>query len=123
MNIIIADDHTLFLETIPLIIETVPDIHVSGTAGDRETLFSLLSATPPDLVLLGVNPPDRMDCAGIVRRIRREYPSVKIVALFNDHTQSIISAMREEGVTCFVSKGVQSEEELYASMRKEVSGK
>jgi DNA-binding NarL/FixJ family response regulator len=123
MNIIIADDQKLFLEVMCSLFKTVPDIQVSGTAGDSATLFSLLAASPPDLVLLGINLPDKLGCAGIARRMRQEYPSVKIVALFNDYIQVIINTMRKEGVTCFVSKGVKSEEELYGAMRKEVSDK
>jgi len=103
-QIIIADDHNLFRMMLKTTIESShPDIRVTGEAGSGEELFRLLPHTQADLVILDVNLPDIWGVE-VARRIRREYPALKIIAVSGENTAETIRAMIDAGIDGFISK-------------------
>lgn len=80
VKIIIADDHPLVRVGIKELIHKDPALTVVGEAGDGGRLLELLSAKKCDLVVADISMPE-MDGLAAVRKIRREYPRVKILIL------------------------------------------
>jgi DNA-binding NarL/FixJ family response regulator len=117
-----VDDHTLFRMSLTFLFQTShPDICVVGEAGDSQTLFSLLHTTAVDIVLLDINLPG-MSGIEIARRLRTEYPAVKILAISGENTLETIEAMLEAGVDGFISKQKGKPDEIAEAIRTVMSG-
>ena len=112
IKVIIVDDHTLFRIGIKSVLKgKQADICVVGEAGDGKTLFHLLETTPADVVLLDVVLPD-MNGIEIARRLREEYPQIKILLLSVENTIDTIIQLLNIGIDGFISKQQVSGEEL-----------
>jgi DNA-binding NarL/FixJ family response regulator len=97
------------------------DICVSGEADCGEELFAVLAATPADVVLLDINLPDIYGTE-VARRLRRDYPSVKILAVSAENTTETICAMLQAGIDGFISKQKGNDDELAEAIRSVASG-
>jgi len=123
INVIIVDDHNLIRRGISSMLNVHPDITVSGEAESGEKLFSLLAGgTPADLILLDVNLPDGMSGMETARRLRSEYPALKILAISAENSQETVKAMLEAGIDGFISKQMGNENELAAAIRSVMDG-
>jgi len=104
VHIIVVDDHNFFRMMLKATLQsTCSDISVSGEAATGDELFKLLPDTVADVVLLDVNLPDVWG-VDVTRRLRREYPALKIIAVSGENTSETIQAMIEAGIDGFVSK-------------------
>ena len=122
IKIIVVDDHNLFRMLLKTAFRTdCPDISVVGEAENGAELFRLLSDTPADLVLLDVKLPD-MDGVEIARRLRGEYPDLKILAVSGENTADTVKAMIEAGIDGFISKQQGGDQELANAIRTIMSG-
>jgi len=122
IRIIIVDDHNLFRMMLKTtFIASCPDIFVAGEAESGEELFHLLSSVTADVVLLDINLPDAWG-AEIALRLRREYPTLKILAISAENTSETIQAMLEAGIDGFISKQRGDVNELAQAIRAVNSG-
>ena len=69
-NIIIADDHTMFLEGLISLLRNVPEINVTGKASNGKELLKLLEENTADVLLLDISMPemDGIDATKILAR-------------------------------------------------------
>jgi len=122
IHVIVVDDHCLFRKGLRAIFMSChPDIIMSGEAETGEELFRLLPATPSDLILLDIILPG-MSGVEIARRLRRDYPALKILAISAENTAETIKAMLEAGIDGFISKQQGNDDELADAIRSVVSG-
>ena len=122
MNVIIVDDHALFRMTLRMSFSGYPDICVSGEAGTGEELFALLgAATPCDLVLLDIVLTG-MGGVEIARRLRRDYPAIKILAISAENTSDTIQTLLETGIDGFISKQSGAVDEIVRAIRSITGG-
>ena len=122
IQVIVVDDHSLFrLMMKATFASGYPDICIIGEAENGEELFRVLAATPADLVLLDVNMPG-MGGVEIARRLRREYPALKILAVSAENIAETVKSMIEAGIDGFVSKQQSSDKELAEAIRTVMSG-
>jgi DNA-binding NarL/FixJ family response regulator len=104
IKIIIVDDHELFRVGIRETIKsTYPDIIIAGEAGTGADFFALLKTVTPDIVLLDIMLPD-MNGIEIARRVKTEYPNVKILIVSSENSSSTIESILAVGVEGFISK-------------------
>jgi DNA-binding NarL/FixJ family response regulator len=122
IRIIIVDDHKLIRITLGLAFESrFPDIIVAGVADSGESLFSMLPTTPADLILLDINLPG-MGGIEAARRLRREYPHIKILAISADSSAEMIESILEVGIHGFISKQFGDANEIAEAIRAVVGG-
>ena len=122
IKIVIVDDHNLFRIMLKATFASgYPDIRVVGEAENGEQLFSVLASTPTDLVLLDVNLPG-MGGAEIARRLRSDYPALKILAVSAENTADTVKSMIDAGIDGFISKQRGSDDELAEAIRTIMSG-
>ncbi len=79
-RIMLADDHHLFRRGLKALLGGINGLEVIGEAGDGRELLSLLSAQPPDLVILDISMP-QLGGFEALREIRKNYPDVKVLIL------------------------------------------
>jgi len=122
IKIIVVDDHNLFRMMLKSTFNSdYPDICVAGEAESGEELFRILSSISADLVLLDINLPDVWGTE-VARRLRRDYPNIKILAVSAENTSETIQAMIEAGIDGFVSKQRGDANELALAIRTVMSG-
>ena len=122
IRLIIVDDHNLFRIMLKATFaSSCPDIRVAGEAENAQELFRLLPQTPADLVLLDINLPG-MSGIEIARRLRSDYPALKILAISAENTADTVKSMIEAGIDGFVSKQRGSDDELAQAIRTVMSG-
>ena len=122
IQVIVVDDHPLFrLGLKATFKDRHPDICVIGEADCGEALFRLLTTTTADIVLLDINLPD-INGVEIARRLRRDYPAFKILAISAENTAETVKAMLEAGIDGFISKRQSDVNELAEAIRTVMSG-
>jgi DNA-binding NarL/FixJ family response regulator len=97
------------------------DIVIAGEAETGEELFGLLADTQADVILLDIILPD-MSGIEVARRLRRDYPAVKILAISAENTAETVRALLEIGIDGFISKRMGKADELPEAIRTVMDG-
>ncbi len=84
VQILIADDHELFRRTARTFIESQPNWHVCGEAGDGIEAIEKARRLRPNVILMDINMP-RMDGLEATRIIRRELPGCNVIIVTQNH--------------------------------------
>ena len=104
ISIILVDDHELFRLGLRTAIEhRHPDIAIAGEAGSGAEFFRLLQTVSADMVLLDIAMPN-MSGAEVARRLKKEYPAMKILAVSAENAASTVEEMLQIGIEGFISK-------------------
>jgi len=121
-NVIIVDDHSLFrLGLRAALTSSCSDICIIGEADSGKALFLLLESKKPDIILLDIILPD-MNGIAIARRLRKEYPLVKILIISSENTMGIIHELLETEINGFISKQLCAGEEPVEAIRAIMNG-
>jgi len=121
-KVIVVDDHGLFRLMLKMIFQTdYPDICFVGEANCGKALFMLPSLADADLVLLDVNLPD-ISGVEVARRLRRDYPDLKILAISAENTAETVKEMIEAGIHGFISKQHGKTDEIAEAIHTVMSG-
>ena len=122
INTIIVDDHELFrLGIITAIEKRHPDICVVGETETGAGFFRLLESVAPDIVLLDIDLPD-ISGVEIARRLKKERPEIKILAISAENTADVVQEMLETGIEGFISKRAGGVDALAEAMRSVMCG-
>jgi len=113
MNLIIVDDHPLFRMGTRMLLKQSTH-HVLGEAACADDFFELLKTTVPDLVLLDIILGDSVTGVDIARKLKTDFPQIKILILSIDTSIHTIKELLEIGVDGFISKNVPNMEVLSA---------
>jgi len=92
MNILVVDDHKIFLESISsLLREQIQNANVLN-AFDGLQAIKMLDAEKPDLILLDINMP-LMNGLEVAEHIAFNYPRIKLVILTNVDGQAMVLSL------------------------------
>jgi len=123
IQVIVVDDHELFRSGLQLTFKyAYKDIIITGEANSDGELFSLLPSTPVDVVLLDINLSGGVSGVDIARRLRSEYPSIKILAISGENSPETVKSMLEAGIDGFISKQKGNSDVLAEAIRTVASG-
>lgn len=111
IQILIADDHTLFRDGLRALFGSLPDTELVGEATTGVEAVSLAETLQPDVVLMDIQMPG-LNGIEATRRIVQTSPHVGVivVTMFEDD-DSVFAAMRA-GARGYVLKGADQEEML-----------
>ena len=122
IRVILVDDHELFRLSLRTAIEcSCDDIVIEGEAGSGAAFFSLLKTIEADIVLLDIAMPV-MSGIDIARRMKTEYPDMKILAVSAENDSSTIEDMLVIGIDGFVSKSKCKPDMLADAIRSIMHG-
>jgi DNA-binding NarL/FixJ family response regulator len=123
VNIIIADDHQLFITGLKSILNDIDgyEIHLIDIANDGEELITILKKNVPDLLILDLNMPER-DGLDVLDVIRGQYDGLKILALTMYDESKIVKSAFKSGVDGYVLKS-SGKEELVRAITEVLDGR
>jgi DNA-binding NarL/FixJ family response regulator len=121
IRVLICDDQDLVCEGLKAILSTDPALEVVGVANDGALALDLIPTRSPDLVLMDLRMPV-MNGIQATRRIRQEYPQVKVLVLTTySEDQWVFDAIRS-GAAGYLLKDTPREG-LVAAIKGTVAGK
>jgi DNA-binding NarL/FixJ family response regulator len=103
IRVLIADDHTLVRDGIRSLLALAADIEVVGEASNGREALEKVKRLGPDVVLMDLAMPI-MGGLDATRRIRREFPGTKVLALTQYDDSEYVIPVIEAGARGFVTK-------------------
>lgn len=103
IRVLLADDDAPFLEALLPLIERQPELAVVGTAFDGLAAIELADELSPDVVVIDLHMP-RLDGVTAVARLRRDHPSMCVIALTGDEHPPLHDAVTDAGADVVLMK-------------------
>ena len=103
IRVLIVDDHTLVREGIRALLALAANIDVVGEAANGKEALEKIRELVPDVVLMDLAMPV-MGGLEATRRIRREFPGTKVLALTQYDDAEYVIPVIEAGARGFVTK-------------------
>ncbi len=94
MDIILADDHTIFREGLSLLLGNQPNIQVSAQFDDIMSLKCHVQQQQPDLIILDYHLP-KGDTLTAIGYLKSRYPQLKIIMLTGSHNPAILQKLMD----------------------------
>lgn len=113
VRIIIADDHSLFINGLQLLLEEESMIEVTDIANDGKELIYILNKNEPDLILLDLNMPN-MNGLEAARHIKQNHPAVKLIILSTYNEEHIVEKSKRLGINGYLLKNCSRLELVHA---------
>ena len=105
IRVLIVDDHTLVRDGIRALLALVADVEVVGEAANGKEALDKVKELTPDVVLMDISMPI-MGGLEATRKIRREFPGIKVLALTQYDDSEYVIPIIEAGACGFVTKMV-----------------
>ena len=112
-RVVLADDHEMFLDGLRDLIARENDMEVVALVATGEAVVEYVRSRPADVVVLDVTMPG-MGGIETTRILRRERPSIRVLALSMHADRHIIAGMLAAGARGYVLKESSSAEFLIA---------
>ena len=77
IKVLLADDQELIRQSLSFVMSRQEDIEMVGTAANGREALELVEEKQPDVVLLDIRMPE-MDGVECTRRIKQEFPGIKV---------------------------------------------
>jgi len=113
IKILVADDHTMFVDGIESILKAEDDILVVGRCYDGPSVIDFAKKECPDIVLLDVNLPG-MNGMDVCKSLAQSFPTVKVLAISMFNEESFVSEILNNGAKGYILKNTGREELLTA---------
>jgi DNA-binding NarL/FixJ family response regulator len=103
VQILLADDHKIFRESLRKLLASEMIAEVIAEAGNGKELLELLEKHKPDMILMDISMPV-MDGIEAAKKAMEKYPELKILTLSSFGDEKYYYKMVEAGVKGFVLK-------------------
>jgi DNA-binding NarL/FixJ family response regulator len=103
VRVLIADDDAAFLESLQPLIEHQPELTVVGRAANGLVAIELADALAPDAVVIDLHMP-LVDGVTAVARLRKDHPSLCLIALTGDPATALHQAVTDAGADAVLLK-------------------
>jgi DNA-binding NarL/FixJ family response regulator len=104
VRVLLVDDDPDFLDSLRPLIEHQPLLTVAGTADNGLDAIELADELDPDAVVIDLHMPI-VDGVTAVARLRKDHPSLCLVALTGDPAPELHEAVSEAGADAVLMKG------------------
>jgi DNA-binding NarL/FixJ family response regulator len=112
MRVILADDHRMLRDGLRAVLEK-DGVQVVGEAATGHEAVALAHSLTPDVVIMDIAMPE-LNGIDATRRLTKELPSTKVIALSMNADRRYVIAMLEAGAAGYMLKNEASEELLRA---------
>jgi len=108
IRVLVADDHEVVRDGLVALFEQEPDIEVVAQAADGREAIAKARRCQPDIVIMDVSMPV-LNGTEAARRILRELPMTRVIALSTYDEEDMAAQIREAGATAYLTKGSPAE--------------
>jgi len=109
INIVIADDHEIFLDGLALMLSKHQGFNVLGRALNGQQLLEIVTRENPDIVLTDIRMPI-LDGIQSTRQILSANPHIGVIALSMFDEENLIVEMLEAGAKGYLLKNAHKDE-------------
>ena len=103
VRVLLADDDPSFVESLRPLIEQQPALTVAGVAANGLDAIELADRLDPDAVVIDLHMPI-VDGVTAVARLRKDHPSLCLIALTGDDDSVLHEAVTEAGADAVLLK-------------------
>ncbi len=103
IRVLLADDDEPFVESLTPLIERQPELVVVGSASDGLAAIELAEELRPDAIVIDLHMP-LLDGVSAVARLRRDHPSMCVIALTGDAHPALHQAVTDAGADAVLLK-------------------
>ena len=112
LELLVVDDHTIFLEGVARLVSDETDMRVKGKAADGSTALDLLRNQRYDVVLMDINMGVRSGL-DTLSALRCEFPRLPVIMLSMYMEAQYGRRALRAGANAYLSKDVSTDELLY----------
>lgn len=120
ITVMIIDDHAVVRRGVRVYLDSQPDLHVVGEAGDGEEAIEKIAGLAPDVAFVDLMMPG-MDGVEVTRQIKRVSPTTRVVVLTSYHQDEQIFPAIRAGALSYLLKDIEPEQ-LADAARKAAVG-
>jgi len=103
LSVFLVDDHTIFIDSLQVLLETRPEYQVVGKAGDCTSAIEAVKTCRPDVVLMDLSMPD-MSGIEATRQILAALPRTRVVALTMHKEEAFVAGFFQAGGSAYLVK-------------------
>jgi two-component system response regulator DevR len=120
IRVVVCDDHELVRQGLRSVLDGVEGLRVVGEAGDADAALEVVTADPPDVVIMDVRLPGRSGIEAC-REIRSAYPDTKVLMITAHADDEALFSSIMAGAAGFVLKQVRGAD-LVGAVRQVAAG-
>jgi two-component system, NarL family, nitrate/nitrite response regulator NarL len=121
IQIMIADDHPLFVEGLKMILSSNDLLQIAGIANDgKQLLYLLTQQSNIDLILLDVNMPN-LNGLDTIKYIKQSFGASKVLMLSAYSDEKVVEQAKTAGADGYILKN-SSKDELMKAIMDVVNG-
>jgi DNA-binding NarL/FixJ family response regulator len=112
-RVVLADDHPVVLAGLRSLIQADPEIEFVGEATTGLAALSLVREKRPDVAVVDLSMPG-LNGIGLAKRLREEFPSVRVVILTLQEERAYVNQALQAGVRGYALKRSALENLIHA---------
>jgi DNA-binding NarL/FixJ family response regulator len=109
INILIVDDHPMVLEGLRSLLSGINYLHIAGIATNAFEAMDIIRTEIVKVAIVDINLPD-INGIELTKKIKIEYPEIKVLAMSTFKERSYISQMIQNGASGYLVKSASKEE-------------
>ncbi|MFY0600966.1 MAG: response regulator transcription factor [Cyclobacteriaceae bacterium] len=109
INILIADDHTLYRKGMVMLLKTFPGIKNIWDVENGQLAVDFVKENPVDMVLLDIDMPV-LDGKDAARKILNRFPDIRVIMISMHDSLTTVSELIDIGVHSYLLKSAKPEE-------------
>jgi DNA-binding NarL/FixJ family response regulator len=121
LRVFLAEDHLVVREGIKRVVDAEDDMEVIGEASDGLQALDAVLGLRPDIVLMDISMPG-LDGVQTTRKILKEWPDAKVLALTAHEDRGFLKAVLEDGAAGYILK-IATPKEVIEAIRIVASGR
>ena len=116
LQILLVDDHELFLEGIASMLSQVDTYEVIGKALNVDQAVKEINIYEPDVVITDLNMPGKNGLE-LIRYLKEEQPDIKVIVLTMHHDRATVSQIMMAEAEGYLLKNASKDEFIHAIER------
>lgn len=109
IRVLVVDDHAMVRRGLAVFLMVFDDLELTGEATGGKEAVKLCAELQPDVVLMDMLMPD-MDGAAAIKLIRKQSPSIQVIALTSFKEEIIVQSALQSGAIGYLLKDVTADE-------------